>query len=133
MSNALTDFAALLGGEVEEVGNRNNSGASDFAPTLTASDFADQPLLAGRYKGQRTVDTANGERVVHDFVDASVGSDAKALNHVGDISAWGTTVLDDVLSEMGKDQKVLVVYEGRRETGRKAHIFRAYRAKGVQA
>lgn len=125
MSNALSDFAALLGGEVEEVGGRADG---DFPPMW---EYRDQALLAGRYQGSREVKTENGLRTVHAFKDASIGGDPKDMEFVGDIDAWGTTVLNDVLSEMGKGQKVLVIYEGQKQTGRKPHIFRAYRAKGV--
>jgi hypothetical protein len=131
MTNALQDFAALLGGEVEEVGGLPQS--DDFAPMWDYRDVGTGALLAGRYDGIRKVKTENGERNVHVFKDASIGTDPKELEFIGNIDSWGTTVLDDVLSEMGKGQKVLVVYEGQKDTGRKPHIFRAYRAKGVTA
>lgn len=118
MSNAAgsPDYSDLTdGGEFEEV-------KGEYART---HDFAENDTLIGVYQGGRTVNTKNGERTIHNFIDAE-----------GSVDAWGTAIINSRLKDVPQGVKVKIVSTGREvptKNGRKAKEFQVLVAKGSLA
>lgn len=108
------DYSDFMGEGVEEVGG------GDFAPT---HDFQENDTLIGVYQGSRTVNTRNGERTIHNFVDPA-----------GDkVDAWGSAIINSRLQSVPTGAKVKIVSTGREvptKNGRKAKEFQVFVAKG---
>lgn len=107
------DYSDFMG-EAEEVGG------GDFAPT---HDFQENDTLIGVYQGSRSVNTRNGERTIHNFVDPA-----------GDkVDAWGSAIINSRLQNVPTGAKVKIVSTGREvptKNGRKAKEFQVFVAKG---